>query len=104
MIDRVTVSDIHRGLGGWSQFKIVKDEDYLPFSLIIMTTQPQRPNGHIGELSTQDRMAHASTRMGFIEVPFRKGTSYYKMKTLVRQVCPENCMDDVFNEKEDPKW
>jgi hypothetical protein len=78
---RITAYDMHRNLGNW-RFPDVVEEDAKRYALVWFTFTKDRPYGHIGLLTFTKKdgwkMAHASQRLGFIEVPINfVATDYF---------------------------
>lgn len=91
-VSRVTASDMWAGKSGWN-FSPVEFEQAHASAIVHMTATENRPNGHVGIL-TKDvqygkigRMAHASSKWGFIEVTVEdKAENWFKPKiTLIRE-------------------
>jgi hypothetical protein len=75
-VQRVPAAQIAQGRGNWL-FRRVAYNQGTELSLIVMTTQKGRKNGHIG-ISLNDvhqgrtTMAHMSSKLGFVTMPLDK--------------------------------
>lgn len=90
-VRRTTSVNMAAGLSGWG-FEYVDYFEAQRLALVFMTTIPGRPQGHVGVLIEDvflgiTRMAHASSKWGFIAVTVEpaKNNYYYPKIDWLRQ-------------------
>lgn len=91
-MQRVPAAYIAKGLGGW-HFKIISLKDGRIGALILFSFTKNRIHGHLA-MAVKDqkngkwKIAHASTRLGFIEVDmvFQREDPFYPFVSQIKQV------------------